>query len=107
MPLGTDPEAKSSPQSTRRFFEQLASFGPQSSSQFGNVVDGDVALAALDRTNVGAVQPGEVREFFLGDPALGPQSSEIQGQNLSLLRDRRLSWHTMRFGVLTTLRLQT
>lgn len=90
-----------------RALKQFARFDPQSSSQFRDVVDGDIAFTALDGADVGPVQPGEVGQFFLGDALLRPQTPKIKSQDFSLLRDRQLSWHTMRFWLLTTLRLQT
>ena len=36
-------------------------------------VEGDVALAPLDRTDVGAVEAGEVGEALLGEPARAAQ----------------------------------
>lgn len=72
---------------SRLLLQQFICFDTQSTRQLCDVVDGDVAFAALYGTDVSAVQSGPIGQFFLGDSLLRPQGAKIEGQDFSLLRD--------------------
>lgn len=67
------------------WLEQLARRYPKGVSQGVHVVDGDVALAAFNAADVGAVQVGQVRESFLRQAALGTQRSQAVTEGTAAL----------------------
>ena len=47
--------------------------------ELADVVDGDVAFAALDRADVVSVQPGQLGESFLRELLLLPEPAQVRG----------------------------
>jgi hypothetical protein len=72
-----------------------------------NVVDGDVAFAALYRADVGAVETAKFRECFLRKPLLQPKTPYLSTKEPSN-RTRSNLPHGLRgkAGDMTSLRLQ-
>ena len=50
---------------------------PRASGDQKNVLEGDVALCALDGADIGAMQTGTLRQFLLGDAGRGSQALQV------------------------------
>jgi hypothetical protein len=48
-----------------------------------DIIDADVALAALDGADIGTIQPGEIGQGFLRKPARLPLPPQIAGKRLA------------------------
>ncbi len=69
-----------------------------------HIVNGNVALASLDGTYVGAMQAGFFGEFFLRDTQGTPTTAQIVTENLP---DISLAAHRVTLDNVMSLRLQT
>jgi hypothetical protein len=88
--------------------DQVDDVNAQCNRKALDVVDGDVALTALNRSDVGAVNSGEVGKFFLRKAAFPPEQPEVGSNPLpggGLARGA--SVHLSRFAGMMLLGLQT
>lgn len=65
-------DAKSAPQLAFLIVDEDSRRHAESVGNCIDVVEADIALASFDRTDVGAVDAGQIRERFLRQPALLP-----------------------------------
>src|SRR5258708_6109099 len=48
-----------------------------------DIIDADIAFAALNRADIGAVQPGQIGQGFLREIARQPLAPQIAGKRLA------------------------
>jgi hypothetical protein len=63
--------------------EEIRELDPQRLRQPFDAVDADVALTALDRADVGAIQAGTLRQGSLGETARLPLAPQVGGEQFA------------------------
>ena len=63
--------------------EQLHRLNPERICQPADIVDRDIALAALDRTDEGAVQAGQLAELLLRETTRLPRGPDVGGERFA------------------------